>query len=98
MLIRVVKMTFSNEAIPAFLQLFDERKQQISDFDGCMHVELWQDRLNPHIFFTYSHWINAAALEQYRKSTFFADTWQLTKALFSSRAEAWSVNRVSIQG
>ena len=98
MLIRVVKMTFKPEAIPTFLQLFEERKQLIKDFEGCMYVELWQDQLHPHIFFTYSHWIDAVALEHYRNSTFFADTWQQTKQLFSNRAEAWSVNRVCITG
>ena len=38
MMIRVVKMTFRDEAIPAFLQLFTERQQQIKDFKGWMHV------------------------------------------------------------
>ena len=98
MLIRVLKMSFIDEAIHDFLQLFEERKQQIKDFDGFMHVELWQDRLHPHIFFTYSHWVTSAALEHYRTSSFFADTWQKTKQLFCDRPEAWSVNRVSIPG
>lgn len=98
MLIRVVKMTFKEEAIPSFLQLFNERIQQIRDFEGCMHVELWQDRLHPTIFFTYSHWVDAIALDHYRTSAFFNDTWQQTKQLFSDRPEAWSVNRVSISG
>ena len=98
MLIRVVKMNFRDEAIPAFLQLFEERKQQIRNFKGCLHVELWQDRLHPNIFFTHSHWVNATALEDYRTSAFFADTWQKTKQLFCNRPEAWSVNRVSIPG
>ena len=98
MLIRVVKMSFRDEAIPAFLQLFNERQQQIKEFEGCMHVELWQDRLHRNIFFTYSHWVDAGALEHYRNSAFFADTWQKTKQLFCNRPEAWSVNRVSIPG
>ncbi len=38
MMIRVVKMTFRDEAIPAFLQLFTERKQKIKGFECCMHV------------------------------------------------------------
>ncbi|MCY7421268.1 MAG: antibiotic biosynthesis monooxygenase [Chitinophagaceae bacterium] len=98
MLIRLVKMSFRDEAIPAFLQLFNERKQQIRDFDGCLHVELWQERLHANIFFTYSHWVDATALDHYRNSPFFADTWQQTKQLFNERPEAWSVNRVSISG
>lgn len=95
MLIRVVKMSFRDDAIDRFKSFFEERKQQIRDFEGCMHVELWQDRLHPNIFFTYSHWLHTEALDNYRHSPFFADTWQQTKQMFAARPEAWSVNRVS---
>lgn len=96
MLIRVVKMTFREEAIPSFLRLFDQRKEEIRAFTGCHHLELWQDRLHTNVYFTYSHWINAEALDHYRTSSFFNDTWQQTKPLFSARPEAWSVNQVSV--
>jgi hypothetical protein len=35
MIIRIVKMQFKEEHIPAFHQLFHERKDQISSFEGC---------------------------------------------------------------
>lgn len=92
MLVRVVKMTFREDAIDTFRQLFESRKQQIRSFEGCTHLELWQDRMHPTIFFTYSHWIDADALDAYRHSSFFADTWQQTKVLFAGKPEAWSVN------
>ncbi len=94
MLIRVVKMTFRNDEINTFLHLFEERKHRIKNFEGCKHLELWQDRLHPNIFFTYSHWANMSNLDNYRSSPFFKETWQLTKALFSAPPEAWSVNKV----
>jgi quinol monooxygenase YgiN len=92
MLVRVVKMTFREDAVEPFKQFFDSRKEQIRAFPGCIHLQLWQDRLHPTIFFTYSHWIDADALEAYRHSPFFADTWQQTKVLFAAKPEAWSVN------
>ena len=52
MLIRDVKMSCRDKAMPTFLHLFIERKQQIRDFDGCLHVELWQERLHAYIFLT----------------------------------------------
>ena len=96
MLVRVVKMTFRDDAISTFRQLFESRKQQIRNFDGCTHLELWQDRLDPNIFFTYSHWLHSDALDKYRASSFFADTWQQTKPLFSGKPEAWSVNQEAL--
>ena len=95
-LVRVVKMTFRDDAVDLFKALFESRKQQIRSFEGCTHLELWQDRLHPHTFFTYSHWINAEALDAYRHSAFFEDTWNQTKQLFAARPEAWSVNPVSV--
>lgn len=96
MLVRVVKMTFRAEAVETFRQLFESRRQQIREFDGCTHLELWQDRLHANIFFTYSHWQHAEALQTYRTSPFFAETWQQTKLLFAARAEAWSVNQLTV--
>ena len=95
MLVRVVKMTFREESIESFKQLFEERKSAIRHFEGCTYLELWQDRLHPAIFFTYSHWIDAEALNKYRDSSFFADTWQQTKLLFAAKPEAWSVNQLA---
>lgn len=93
MIIRVVQMKFRDEAIVAFQALFAERKERIQSFEGCLHLELWQDVNRPGIFFTYSHWENEAYLNHYRFSAFFKETWTATKALFAEPAQAWSVER-----
>lgn len=91
MIVRIVQMTFRTEAIADFKELFEERKERIRHFDGCRHLELWQDSGNPAIFFTYSHWESEAHLNHYRFSEFFKDTWGRTKALFADKPQAWSV-------
>lgn len=88
---RLVKMTFRSEAIENFLQLFDSKKHMIRAFPGCNHLELWQDQHNPVVCFTYSRWETTEALEEYRNSSFFEDTWQATKQLFAGKPEAWTV-------
>lgn len=93
-MIRIVKLHFKREHIPAFIQLFEERKERIASFPGCNKVSLLQDKNNEQIFFTYSYWEDDAALENYRTSLFFKETWQLTKALFEEKATAWSVERL----
>jgi heme-degrading monooxygenase HmoA len=94
MIIRIVKMTFRPEEISAFQSLFEERKSMIRDFEGCTHLELWQDKERPEVFFTYSWWDSEEHLENYRRSGFFADTWKLTKEKFAGKAEAWSVEQL----
>ena len=96
MLVRVVKMTFKENEVENFKLLFESRKERIRNFPGCYYLELWQDRLHPTTFFTYSHWIDAAALDNYRHSEFFNETWSKTKQLFAGKPEAWSVNPVVV--
>ncbi len=87
-------MIFRPEAVQAFETLFAERKELIAGFPGCSHLELLKDTANGScIYFTYSYWEDTAALDRYRSSELFRDTWQKTKALFAERAEAWSVSR-----
>ncbi|MCW3080255.1 MAG: antibiotic biosynthesis monooxygenase [Segetibacter sp.] len=92
----MVKMTFRADAVEAFKVFFEERKEKIRNFEGCTHLELWQDNHDQNIFFTYSNWQDEAALTHYRNSSFFRDTWQLTRPMFSAKAEAWSVNQLAI--
>lgn len=96
MLIRVVKMTFRDDAVETFKMFFEERKDKIRGFEGCSRLELWQDPVHTNIFFTYSQWDNERSLNHYRNSAFFKETWQQTRQLFAAKAEAWSVNKLVI--
>lgn len=93
MIVRIVQMTFREEEVDNFTALFDERKHLIRNFDGCSHLELWQDAHHPNIFFTYSNWASEKHLDHYRFSELFKDTWAKTKALFKEKPNAWSVNQ-----
>ena len=64
MLVRIVKLSFSPENIDAFLKIFENTKEQIRNFKGCMHLELYRDKDNTSQFFTYSYWENENALEK----------------------------------
>lgn len=93
MIVRVVQMTFRPDEVDTFVALFEQRKERIRHFEGCTHLELWQDTKQPNVFFTYSHWVSEQALDHYRFSSFFKETWSLTKALFAAPPQAWSVLR-----
>jgi heme oxygenase (mycobilin-producing) len=94
MIIRIVKMVFRPDEVASFQSLFEERKSLIRNFEGCTHLELWQDKVHPHTFFTYSWWDSEEHLDAYRASHFFDDTWTLTKKKFAAKPEAWSVKQV----
>ena len=98
MLVRIVKMSFHEEHIPAFLENFELMKEKIRNSPGNRFLELYQDKYDPRIFFTYSYWESEEDLENYRRSELFYDVWTFTKKLFNAKPEAWSVDKlVSLQ-
>lgn len=94
MFIRIVKMSFHEENIPAFLENFKLMKDQIRNAAGNRLLELYQDKNNKSIFFTYSYWETEDDLENYRKSELFNEVWAFTKKLFNDKPEAWSVDKL----
>ncbi len=94
MIIRVVKMTFKLEHISDFLNMFEEKQAAIASTEGCLHLELWQDKNDKRVFFTYSHWQSEQFLNQYRDSELFAIVWPMIKQWFDAKAEAWSVAKI----
>ena len=94
MLVRIVKMGFYKQNIEVFLQNFEATKTRIRAFEGCHFLELYRDKKDPCIFFTYSFWDSEEALETYRQSELFNTVWSKVKPLFSIRPEAWSVDKM----
>ncbi|MCA0931089.1 antibiotic biosynthesis monooxygenase [Lutimonas saemankumensis] len=94
MLIRIVKMTFLPDKTDAFLTRFHKIKHKIIDFEGCEYLEIYQDKNNECIFFTYSHWQSEKDLNAYRNSDFFKEVWAKTKTMFCRKPEAWSVDKI----
>ncbi len=94
MIVRIVKMSFNETYINEFLTYFDSKKEQIRHFKGCKFLELYRDKQNTNVFFTYSYWETETDLENYRHSTLFTKVWAKTKLLFNAKPEAWSVDKL----
>ena len=95
MIKRLVKLTFQIEKAADFQQIFEESKDKIRAFDGNEGVELLRDSDRLNVFFTLSLWRDAEALDAYRQSDLFRQTWAKTKILFAERPEAWSTKVIS---
>lgn len=94
MIVRIVKMSFKENKVDDFLANFNQIKNKIRDFDGCQFLELYQDKNSKNIFFTYSYWNSEQDLSNYRNSKLFIDVWAVTKTFFSTKPEAWSVDKI----
>lgn len=96
MLIRVVRMHFTETGVDEFLAIFHRNKQAIRNFEGCNQLALLKDMDDPLIYTTISHWKDQACLENYRKSDLFAAVWKNVKPLFSDRADAFSLEEITL--
>jgi heme-degrading monooxygenase HmoA len=93
MLIRIVRMHFTEAGVEEFLGIFHENKMAIRHFPGCSHLQLLKDTEDPLCFTTLSHWDGTESLENYRKSELFGDVWGIVKTLFSERSQAFSAQK-----
>ena len=94
MLVRIVKLTIKEEEVARFEDFFNEVKETVRFQEGCSFLELYKDKDQSNVFFTYSYWDSQESLDTYRKSEVFSEIWPYVKTLFKSRAEAWSVEKV----
>lgn len=93
MIIRIVRMHFTEAGIEEFLQIFNENKIAIRNFPGCTHLQLLKDAEDPTVYTTLSHWNDQAGLERYRKSELFGSVWGRVKTLFAERTQAFSLEK-----
>jgi heme oxygenase (mycobilin-producing) len=91
MLIRIVRMNFTEAGVDEFLEIFNSNKIAIRNFPGCTHLELLKDLENPFVYTTLSHWSDEQSLENYRKSELFGSVWGRVKTLFAERTQAFSL-------
>jgi len=95
MITRIVKLFFKKEHVADFQKLLAERQDRIAGFTGCQSLEVLQGIGDQeHIFLTYSRWESEEALNAYRNSAFFEETWTLTKAMFGDRPQAISTHSI----
>lgn len=86
-------MHFTEAGVEEFLEIFDQNKTAIRQFEGCTHLELLQDTNDPTTYTTLSYWKDEASLENYRKSELFGSVWGRVKNLFSERSQAFSLKK-----
>lgn len=94
MIRRIVKMEFLPEHKESFIQIFKESRPTILTMPGCKSVSLLRDVKKSEVMFTLSDWESEADLDFYRSTAFFLHTWKKTKALFATKAVAWTTEEV----
>lgn len=91
MIIRIVRMHFTEAGVEEFLDIFRRHESAIRNFPGCLHLELLKDVDEPNTYATLSHWADRESLDQYRHSELFSRVWGQVKNLFAERSQAFSL-------
>lgn len=93
MIIRIVRMHFTEAGVDEFLQIFSKHQEAIRHFPGCSHLQLLKDAEDETIYTTLSHWDKSESLENYRKSELFGQVWGRVKTLFAERTHAFTLEK-----
>lgn len=96
MILRIVRMEFTEETIDPFERLFSMYQSQIRHFPGCKSLELHGDPDNPLVRYTHSRWESTKNLEAYRHSDLFSTVWPQTKVLFGAKPLAYSLSLLKV--
>jgi quinol monooxygenase YgiN len=79
---RLVRMSFQTDRISDFMEVFEDSKEKIRNFPGCLALNLIVDFEDSSIIYTSSIWRAIEDLENYRNSELFIQTWRKTKIHF----------------
>ena len=94
MIIRIVRMHFTEAGVNEFRGIFNANKSAIANFEGCTHLELLKDIEDDLAYTTLSYWRDEESLERYRRSELFGSVWGRVKTLFAERTLAYSMVKV----
>lgn len=94
MIIRIVRMHFTEAGVDEFLHIFNAHQHAIRNFPGCSQLQLLKDVEDSTIYTTLSHWNKPEDLENYRRSELFGSVWGRVKTLFAERTQAFSLEKV----
>ena len=65
---RLVRMSFQTDRISDFMEVFEDSKEKIRNFPGCLALNLIVDFEDSSIIYTSSIWRAIEDLENYRNS------------------------------
>jgi|LakMenEpi03Aug12_release.lakeMendotaPanAssembly.Ray.scaffolds.fasta_scaffold196336_2 quinol monooxygenase YgiN len=89
---RLVRMSFQTDRISDFMEVFEDSKEKIRNFPGCLALNLIVDFEDSSIIYTSSIWRAIEDLENYRNSKLFIQTWRKTKIHFKEKAQTNTFN------
>ncbi len=93
MIKRLVRLEFQEAFIQDFKFVYEKHLVYMKSLPSCQSLDFYNERGNPHIFFTISVWESEEALDNYRSSEYFRDIWGRIKPWFQAKPQAWTLDK-----
>jgi len=90
MILRLVSLKIHPDKVEEFKQFFETIYDRIRAAQGCLSLRVVADLEGLGEFFTVSEWESPAALEAYKNTAFFQETWSRVKTFLRDRPWAQS--------
>ena len=95
MITRIVRLTLKDElSLDEFKKLYTKRNPKSRGVSGCLEVRIMKDIKENNIYYTVSKWSNNQALEDYRSSEYFKQTWPMVKSTLAARTKVFTMEDI----
>ncbi|OFY24093.1 MAG: hypothetical protein A2W98_14235 [Bacteroidetes bacterium GWF2_33_38] len=80
-----------NKSFATFMKPF---QQKIRNFDGCIHHDIFPDKENDDIFYSYTIWKSESKVKKYRNSDLIKHISEAVMPKCTKEPIAWTVDEV----
>lgn len=95
MITRIVRLTLKDESSQNdFRALYASRNPMNRGVSGCLEVKIMKDINENNVYYTVSKWTTNEALENYRSSAYFKETWPMVKSTLASKTKVFTMEEV----
>ncbi len=94
MILRVVKMELIEKKVELFELFMKNLKDEKLKQEGCLHHDIFCDKDNSLIYFSYTIWATEKYLKKYKKTELFKEVTRTIRTLCFKEPIAWTVENV----
>lgn len=85
-----MQVSSPNKAL--FKQTLKDYQKALKEQKGCMHLDMFSDKKEKDIFYSYTIWDNDTNLKKYRKSALYKELSGKILPLCDKEPKAWTVD------
>lgn len=87
-------MTVKEQYIDSFRKRVPVISNEVRRVSGCMHNDIFRDRNNDNIFYSYTIWSSEEDIERYLKSMYYKEIWGDIWDYFKKEPMAWKIDNM----